>query len=252
MGLISSIIGAATSSANNERNVQMQRETNAMNKQIADDYNANQLLLAKNQQDYDREMWEKNNEWNLEMWNKQNEYNSPAAQMERYQQAGLNPNLIYGQQNTAGSIQGSSPLQARTPNQVKATMQAPVSKFDLLPILNYYQDFKVKDAQVNNIKANTSLAQQKALTEEENTLLQRLKKLRAQGDYDLFMDTYEDLKQTVKAKRSNIQYQNQVLRKQADDAEKGFDLNTPWYLKALGRWLGIGFTDVPSIFRYQE
>lgn len=33
---------------------------------------------------------------NVEMWNKQNEYNSPSAQMERLQQAGLNPNLVYG------------------------------------------------------------------------------------------------------------------------------------------------------------
>lgn len=39
--------------------------------------------------------------YNLELWKLQNEYNSPAAQMARYQDAGLNPNLIYGQQNTA-------------------------------------------------------------------------------------------------------------------------------------------------------
>lgn len=39
--------------------------------------------------------------YNLELWNLQNEYNSPAAQMKRYQDAGLNPNLIYGQSNEA-------------------------------------------------------------------------------------------------------------------------------------------------------
>lgn len=39
--------------------------------------------------------------YNLELWNLTNEYNSPAAQMKRYQDAGLNPNLIYGQSNTA-------------------------------------------------------------------------------------------------------------------------------------------------------
>lgn len=38
------------------------------------------------------------NQW--DMWNATNEYNSPEAQMERYKDAGLNPNLIYGQQNT--------------------------------------------------------------------------------------------------------------------------------------------------------
>lgn len=39
--------------------------------------------------------------YNLELWKATNEYNSPEAQMARYQQAGLNPNLIYGQSNTA-------------------------------------------------------------------------------------------------------------------------------------------------------
>lgn len=46
--------------------------------------------------------------YNLELWNLQNEYNSPAAQMKRYQDAGLNPNLIYSQQNTAAAPQAAS------------------------------------------------------------------------------------------------------------------------------------------------
>lgn len=35
----------------------------------------------------------------MEMWHAQNAYNSPAAQMARFKQAGLNPHLIYGQGN---------------------------------------------------------------------------------------------------------------------------------------------------------
>lgn len=42
------------------------------------------------------------NEW--DMWNATNAYNTPQAQMERYKAAGLNPNLIYGQQNTASPV----------------------------------------------------------------------------------------------------------------------------------------------------
>lgn len=45
---------------------------------------------------------------NIKLWNMQNEYNNPKAQMQRYIDAGLNPNLIYSQQNTAGDIAGSS------------------------------------------------------------------------------------------------------------------------------------------------
>lgn len=46
--------------------------------------------------------------YNLELWNLQNQYNSPAEQMKRYQDAGLNPNLIYGQQNEASSPASAS------------------------------------------------------------------------------------------------------------------------------------------------
>lgn len=54
--------------------------------------------------------------YNLELWNLQNEYNSPAAQMKRFQDAGLNPNLIYGQQNTAQAPQAASATGFRSGN----------------------------------------------------------------------------------------------------------------------------------------
>lgn len=49
--------------------------------------------------------------YNLELWNLMNQYNSPAAQMQRYQDAGLNPYLIYGQSNAT-----SSPASASAPS----------------------------------------------------------------------------------------------------------------------------------------
>ena len=39
----------------------------------------------------------KQNTFNREMWDLQNKYNSPFYQMQRYEQAGLNPSLMYGQ-----------------------------------------------------------------------------------------------------------------------------------------------------------
>lgn len=49
-------------------------------------------IFQKKQQD---KSWAKQ----VEFWNMQNEYNTPANQMKRFQDAGLNPNLIYGQGN---------------------------------------------------------------------------------------------------------------------------------------------------------
>lgn len=37
------------------------------------------------------------NQYNIDMWKMQADYNSPQQQMQRFAQAGLNPNLIYGQ-----------------------------------------------------------------------------------------------------------------------------------------------------------
>lgn len=48
------------------------------------------------------------NAFNYEMWNEMNKYNSPSAQMSRYQDAGLNPFLIYGQQNTTSPLQAAA------------------------------------------------------------------------------------------------------------------------------------------------
>ena len=40
-------------------------------------------------------------------WNRQNAYNAPQQQMERFKEAGLNPNLIYKQTNEAGPVRST-------------------------------------------------------------------------------------------------------------------------------------------------
>lgn len=45
---------------------------------------------------YDAKMAQYNNEYNYWLWQQQSEYNSPAAQMARAKEAGLNPNVVAG------------------------------------------------------------------------------------------------------------------------------------------------------------
>lgn len=61
--------------------------------------------------------------FNLELWKLQNEYNTPAAQMQRYQDAGLNPNLIYGQQNVASAPASASAASFRPGGTMAKGMQ---------------------------------------------------------------------------------------------------------------------------------
>ena len=65
--------------------------------------------------------------YNLQLWHLNNEYNSPASQMQRYQDAGLNPNLIYSQQNTAQSPASASSPSFRPGNLQQKQMANAVS-----------------------------------------------------------------------------------------------------------------------------
>lgn len=51
---------------------------------------------ANQQFSYDMEALKRQQDYNTEMWNKTNQYNSPQMQMQRYKEAGLNPNLVGG------------------------------------------------------------------------------------------------------------------------------------------------------------
>lgn len=87
----------------------------------------------------------------LDMWNRQNEYNSPKAQMARLKEAGLNPNLVYGNGSVVGNTTGQLPR-----------YEAPQLSFDhRLPNfstnLSEYQDLQVKNAQIDNLKKQGQL-----------------------------------------------------------------------------------------------
>lgn len=75
------------------------------------------------------------------------DYNSPKNQMARYREAGLNPNLMYGQGNP-GNAQQTMP-QYRPP---EYQFTAP----DVLGMLGQYQQLKVAHEQEKNISADTA------------------------------------------------------------------------------------------------
>lgn len=83
---------------------------------------------------------------NLMMWDIQNRYNHPKAQMQRYREAGLNPNLIYGQ-GTAGNAEQVPKYMA---NEYRMSMP------DVLGMIGQYQNIKVQQEQQKNISADTA------------------------------------------------------------------------------------------------
>lgn len=84
-GGMSGVVGLGQDYLNSQYNQAMQKDMASYN--------------AKMQQGLNDRAFQQN----LAMWNLKNQYDSPAAQMARYEAAGLNKNLIYGQSNVSGS-----------------------------------------------------------------------------------------------------------------------------------------------------
>lgn len=90
IGGLASVFGTSQQNRNIDKQIKAQQQENVKNRQ----YN---LMLAKQQ-----------NQWNLEQWNRENAYNDPTAQMQRLRNAGLNPDLVYGS-GSAANLSAPSP-----------------------------------------------------------------------------------------------------------------------------------------------
>ena len=170
------IVGAGINAAGNvasglfgkkkayEYNSKLQREQAQYNRQAQE--RAYEQNRALSEYAYDREMqqWERENQANLDFWNMQNAYNTPQAQMERYQAAGLNPNLIYGQSNTADQVTAaSSPNYQSTPMQAEQ-MQGGSGVGDNFsigdPVMEYYRVLQMQQSLENAEKQGKVLDSQ--------------------------------------------------------------------------------------------
>ena len=133
-------------------------------------------------QKWQRYMYDLQREHRIEEWNMQNAYNHPSAQMARFKEAGLNPFLIYGQQNEGATLQ---PTKVGNP-------QFNTPDFTGIPkgIAAYY-DIQMRQAQVDNLRdRNTVLKEEAALKNAQRlNILSGTERL----DFDLGLDktTYD-------------------------------------------------------------
>lgn len=153
LALIPAIIGAVSATVNRIKEVRENKKTNEAN-----------LQLAKYQQDA-----------NMAQIDKQNAYNTPLAQMNRFDAAGLNPNLVYGQGNS-GNQSGIAQYEAPRIDYRTNPMEIP-------QMLGMYQDFMLKNAQIGNVEAQTSNIQSRTETEPLRQMLMQLAGRR--GEFEL-------------------------------------------------------------------
>lgn len=100
------------------------------------------------------------NQHEVDMWNMANAYNSPTEQMKRYQEAGLNPRLMYGSGNVGNA--------SKPPTVHKSSVESVFKGIDnpiLAPALQQYMQIKETKARTDNIQADTEIKEQRVINE---------------------------------------------------------------------------------------
>jgi len=126
-------------------------------------------------------MYQRQYDDNIRFWEMQNEYNSPAAQMQRYMDAGLNKNLVFGAGNpgNAGSIS--------TPDVQQPQFRVPdVGSFigRAGGAIGSYLDYEIKAAQIDNLRVDNTIKQEDALLRRAQTRAMMTEAERKQFDLD--------------------------------------------------------------------
>lgn len=190
-------------------------------------------------------MYEKQKADNIAFWNMQNEYNSPQAQMKRYQEAGLNPALMYGQGNSGNASPISTPdvqsAQFRTPEYGRAISNAG------LTYMNAIYDLDIKQAQIDNLKAQNTVIMEDALYRAAQRKATITGEERARFDLDFktqFRDLSADaLREEVRQKRT---FTDLAINRDAREAA----LNSSNLQEAAERMLSM--REQRSVIPYQK
>lgn len=125
------------------------------------------LIGSALQYKYNSQLQEKQNQFNLDMWNLQNEYNSPQAQMKRFEEAGLNPALMYSQGNPGNAT--SAPVQG--------VPEAPELSRDMRELGQAFNIEGLKTAIANRKKAQAEARQATAAAEDAESSNKALEEL---------------------------------------------------------------------------
>lgn len=114
--------------------------------------------------------------WIEQMYEKNNSYNSPAAQMQRMREAGLNPDLMYSRGDVGNATAPEAPAQAPTP------------RFNVIPTNTYGQTAQIAaDAGLKAAQARLASSESKKTDTEESLLTPDylLRKARTDSEIEL-------------------------------------------------------------------
>lgn len=218
LGMGSTQMNAQAQNHANKYNLQAQRETNQAN-----------MAINQSQLDYAQKMYQDQVAQQWKMFNTTNAYNSPAAQKQRYLDAGLNPYMMMGSQPAASA---SSMPAAGIPNQLpmQAARMEAFNQWDLGKGFNNAGMFASIDATMADVAKTKEETQGLALQNEYFRRNQEadlaIKVLTAKGldedkkykilKNDLFTDTYNSQLLKARLEPHMMQYTMNHLQSQVD------------------------------------
>lgn len=122
--------------------------------------------LANQQYANNRDLAKYQNDLNMQSWMQQQQYNTPAAQMQRFKDAGLNPNLIYGQGNNGNA---NSPVQLSAGSAKQAAPSIANGALGrVASAASQWLDMKSKMKELEILDSRASIEKSQALVADDN------------------------------------------------------------------------------------
>lgn len=191
IGGLASVFGSTQQNRNIDKQIKAQQQENDKNRQ----YN---LMLAKQQ-----------NQWNLDQWNRENAYNDPTAQMQRLRNAGLNPDLVYGS-GSAANLSAPSPEMTAGEGSLPVDMSAIGRK---RTIANSIQEA----AALTETAARVSKSEKEVGSLEEDITLKQLKQ-----EEQRFINSMKSIDESYHARNAYVS--SEILTQQWHNNKEQFKL----------------------------
>lgn len=158
-------------------------------------------MSARKQYQYQSKLMDKQNQQQIDFWKMNNEYNTPFAQRARLEQAGLNPDLMYGGSGSVAQSQMPGAASGSAPN---------VDYGSFSDNLRFAMQAQVMDAQVSKIEQENKLLAEQALSQAEQRELWKAQATDAwmraehQGIYNRHADTRYFLENETRSLKNTL------------------------------------------------
>lgn len=239
-GGLMGLAGAAIQAGSEERRAALDRQWNSMEAEKARQFNAEEAEKSRDWQTLEREATQ---DWNLEQWNRENEYNSPAEQLKRAMEAGINPNSAI-----QGILGNSQAGEVRTSPQSGAQASGPAAsgKMSSPPTIgaligqsvNSFWQNQFLEAQTRNVNQDTENKGEEYhnIIEARNGMVQARKNMEkefeklgfetdmAKEQLDFFRDIKDDQIQILQQTYTNLQTENEIQKQTKENLKKEGEL----------------------------